>query len=281
MKRLAPAILYAAMFFAAVATGCSKKTVDADTLVAAGKETLTRSQLQQAIPGGLSADDSAAFATAFIRNWINERLIANVARDQVDMSEIERLTAEYRQALIMSSYRRAMATQVADTISEKTLHDYYAANRRQFVLERPLVKGVYLKVPSDAENLKHLRRLYNSDRPDDMDRLEKEAMHSALHYDYFRDRWIDWEQIENRIPANIQSPNTFLSQKKNLVVENDGFTYLLYISAYIPAGDAMPFEAAEPLVKEHLMSAQQRTFDTALLQDLYNKSVDDGFLKIY
>lgn len=274
-------LLFAAMLAAIIAAGCSKKPVDADALVSAGKEVLTRSQLQQAMPGGLSADDSAAFATAFIRNWINERLIANVARDQVDMAEIERLTAEYRQALIMTGYRRAMASQVSDTISEETLRDYYTANKRQFVLERPLVKGVYLKVPSGAENLKLLRRLYNSDRPDDMDRLEKEAMHSALHYDYFRDRWIDWEQIENRIPTNITSPNSFLSQKKNLVVENDGFTYLLYISAYIPAGDAMPFEAAKSLVKERLMSVQRRAFDAALLQDLYNKSVDDGFLKIY
>lgn len=274
--------LFAAVLLAAtLAAGCSKKPVDAYTLVTAGKEVLTRSQLQQAMPGGLSADDSTAFASAYIRNWINEKLIANVAREQVDMAEIDRLTAEYRQALIMSSYRRAMASQVTDTLSEETLRNYYTANRRQFVLERPLVKGVYLKVPSEAENLKQLRRLYNSDRPDDMDRLEKEAMHSAMHYDYFRDRWVDWEQIETRIPTNIQSPNSFLSQKKNLVVENDGFTYLLYISAYIPAGDAMPYEATEPLVKERLMSAQQQLFDTALLQDLYNKSVDNGFLKIY
>ncbi len=281
MKRPCKSKLFAAVLAASIAAGCSKKPVDADTIVAAGKEILTRSQLQQAMPGGLSADDSTAFAAAYIRNWINERLIANVARDQVDMSEIERLTAEYRQALIMSSYRRAMAAQIIDTISGATLRDYYTANRRQFVLERPLGKGVYLKVPSEAENLKVLRRLYNSDRPDDMDRLEKEAMHSALHYDYFRDRWIDWEQIEKRIPTNITSPNSFLSQKKNLVVENDGFTYLLYISSYIPAGDAMPFEAAEPIVKEHIMATQQRAFDSALLQDLYNKSVDDGFLKIY
>lgn len=258
-------------------------SVPADALVDVDGSILTRSEVDRHIRAGLSAEDSAEVSRAYIRSWIDARLIEGVVSTEVDMAEIDRLTAEYRSELIMAQYRRSMAMQASDGIfSDDTLRAFYESHLSDYVLERPILKGIYLKVPEDAPKLKQLRRLYTSEKSGDIDRLEKEALGSAIHYDYFRDTWIDRQQIETRIPIDFtDAVLESIARQKPLDVKSDGFVYLLSISDYLPAGATMPFEAARPLVKERILAARRVAYDTRLRNDLLNKSVSDGTVRFF
>lgn len=268
-----------------LAAACSRGgdvSVPADAIVSVGNEHLTRDELRRHLLPGIAADDSAAFARAYIRSWIDERLVAAVAAAEVDMAEIDRLTAEYRQELIMAQYRRSMARQATDGIfAEDSLQAYYEARKADFVLSRPMIKGIYIKVPDDAPNLGTLRKLYKSERSVDIDRLEKTALNQAVHYDYFRDRWVDWDQVETRIPADLGLPESALKAHKPLEVTSGGFVYLLSVSDYLPTGATMPFEAARPLIKERLLAIKRMAYDAALRNDLLNRAISNGTVTFY
>ena len=182
----------------------------------------------------------------------------------------------------MTKYRRAMSRQAQEgEFAEDSLRAYYEAHKDDFKLERPLVKGVYLKVPDDAPNLAQIRRLYRSDKPGDIDKLEKAALGTAIHYDYFRDSWIDWEQIENRIPLDLASGDVSdIARRRYIEIESQGFTYLLSISDYLAPGAGMPYEAARPLVRDRLLNQRRRAYDSRLLNDLYQRALDDGLMQI-
>ena len=278
LRKLYISAATAAMLLAAACGGGGNALADADVLVVAGNGRLTRSQLHAAMPAGLSAADSTTFARAYIREWIDGRLIADVAAEEVDREEIERLVDEYRNSLIMAQYRRAMASKAGDGIFvDDTLKAYYESHPDDFVLDRPLVKGIYLKVPDDTKNLATIRRLYKSENPDDIDRLEKAALGEAIHYDYFRDRWIDWEQIETRIPVDFSSSDmASLMSHKPVDVTSGGFVYLLSVSDCLPAGSPMPFEAAKPYIRERLLSLSRVEYDKRLRNELLNKALADG-----
>lgn len=263
----------AALLTAACSRGGSV-SIPADTLATCGNDCLTRTELQRSMPAGLTADDSTLFARAYIRNWLESKLIAAVAVDEIDMAEIDRLTEEYRQSLITAQYRRSMARQASDGIfSPDTVKAYYDEHREDFAIERPLVKGVYLKVPQDARELATLRRLYKSERPVDIDKLDKAALGSAIHYDYFRDRWVDQEQIENRVPADIAAS---LAARKPVDITSGGFVYLLSINDYLPAGSTMPYEAAVPLIRERLLTQRRIAYDEQLRNELLARAIADG-----
>lgn len=257
--------------------------IPADALASVGDDVITRRDMQASIPAGLSPDDSTTFAKAYLRNWIETRLVERVAANEVDMELIDRLTREYRDELIMSQYRRSMARQADNAdFAEDSLKAYYDAHVAEFKLERPMLKGIYLKVPTEASDLRQIKRLYRSDRPADIDKLEKAANNSAIHYDYFRDKWIDWEQIENRIPLEFNAQTLAnITQRRYLETEAQGFTYLLSISDYLPAGTAMPYEAARPIVLERLLNLRRRAYDSRLRNDLYNRALENGTLIIY
>lgn len=261
-------------------TACSHSgdvAIPADTLVSVGDDVLRRSELQRNMPSGLGEADSTAFARAYIRSWIDARLIENVAIDEVDRAEIERLTAQYRNELIMAQYRRAMAHQASDGIfAEDSLHAYYDSHSDDYRLERPMLRGVYLKVVDGDPHLHALRKLYNSTRPVDIDRLDKVAMGTAVHYDYFRDRWVDIEQIETRIPAEL-SPEK-LKAGKGIDVSVGGFTYLLSVDDYLETGAIMPFESARPIIKEQLLARRRIEYDTRLRNELLTTAINDGYV---
>lgn len=261
-------------------TGCGRSgdsAFPADAVATVGPQALTRADIAAATPDGLPAADSAAFAAAYTRAWIERRLVEQVAADQVDMEEIDRLTAQYRSDLIMARYRRAMAGQADGIFAEDSLRAYFEAHKGDFKLERPLIKGIYLKVPDDAGNLRTIRQLYKSARPDDIDRLEKAANSSAIHYDYFRDKWVDLEQIETRIPIDFTAATLAkINSRNTLDVSSQGFVYLLSVSDVLAAGSTMPFETARPLVQERLLAQRRRAYDKKLMNDLYEQAVADG-----
>lgn len=274
LRLLIPAA--AALALCACSSG-GDTSAPADAIVSVGPQVLTASRVKAEIPAGLTPDDSLAMAKAYIRAWVDRMLVEHVAADEIDMAEIDRLTADYRSELIMASYRRAMAARTDTYFPDDSLRAYYDAHKSDFLLERPLIKGVYLKVPDDAPNLRTIRQLYKSERPVDIDRLEKAALGSAIHYDYFRDSWVDWEQIETRIPLDFTGDNfTRISKRQPVDLTSQGFVYLLSVSDFIPAGTTMPYEAARPLVRERLLAARRRAFDKVLLNDLYERSVADG-----
>ncbi len=269
--------------FALVISGCTRSgdnSLPADAVATVGNEVITRANIVAAMPAGLPVADSTAFANAYIRAWIERRLVEQVAASEVNMEEIDRLTADYRSELIMAQYRRAMAGQADGFFAEDSLKAYFDAHKNDFRLERPLIKGIYLKVPDDAPNLNTIRQLYKSARPDDIDRLEKAANSSAIHYDYFRDTWVDLEQIETRIPIDFTSATMAkVNGRHPIDVTSQGFVYLLSISDVLPAGSSMPFETARPLVQERLLALRRRAYDKKLMNDLYDKAVADGTVK--
>lgn len=249
-----------------------------DVLVAVDNAVLSRGALARMMPSGLTPADSTALARAYIRQWIDEQLVERVAAADVDMDEIDRLTAEYRRQLIMAQYRRAMALKVSDGMfSADSVRSYFESHKDDFILERPLIKGVYLKVPENSKSLALMRRIYKSKKPADIDRLEKEAPEAAFHYDYFRDRWIELEQIETRIPVDFGSDELrLISSHQQLDVEAGGYVYLLDVDDYLPAGSPMPFEAAEPLVRERLLTLSRLDYDRQLRAALLAAAVENG-----
>lgn len=272
------------MALACILTGCSKghdaeTTVNPDLIAVIGNRQLTRTEVYAAIPAGVSEDDSISLARAYIRRWIDNELVYQVAAPEINMDEIDQLVEEYRRELITGRYRHLMATRGdTDDFSEDSLTAYYESHKADFRLERPLVKGIYLKLEDGAPNLNILKRLYKSHRPVDMDRLENEAASAAIHYDDFRDRWVDWEQIENLIPMEFPTGTTSPLRGHPFECSVGGFTYLLQVDSTLQSGATMPYEAARPIIRERLLTSRRRMLDAVMRNDLYDRATHNNTL---
>lgn len=268
------------------AAACSDKSAvggDSQILVKVGNSVLTKNDLVKAMPGGLSRSDSVHYAGAYIHKWIESRMISDIASGEIDMTDIDRMVGDYRNRLIEMEYKKRMFDAHASTaFSDDTLRNYYVNHNQDFVLERPMLQGVYLKVPADVPNLALIKRLYRSDKQEDIDRLEKEVLTSAIHYDYFREKWIDWEQIELHIPYDFGgNPDAFLKGRDHFETTAGGFVYLLDIKDVLQTGAYMPFDNAKRLISERLTAKARREYEASLMSTLYDKSVKDGKIQLF
>ena len=284
-KRNHNILISAVLLLIILSTSCSNKNKQdsGDILVTVGNAVLTLDDLRKQLPSGLSAEDSTALAHSYIRSWIDSRLISEIASQNIgDLTEIDRMTEQYRNELITYEYRRRMFDdRIKSEITEDSIKKYYDENLTELKLQRPILKGIYLKIPNESPSLKNAKKLYVSTKTEDIDKLEKQCLDGAIHYDYFRDRWVDWERIESLIPAEFGSnPDAFLSTHKNLEISQGDFTYLLSISEYIPSGKTMPYEFAKETIKDILAYSRRAEYDRLLRLSLLKEAEDNGQITI-
>lgn len=272
----------AALIFTALLCSCTDKAPGlADGEIARiGGEVLTEAELLRATPAGLREVDSVAFVDAYVNSWVTDRLIIHEAARLIkDTDEIDRLTRQYRRDLIMWEYRNmAVNADPELQLTDADVRAYYEAHPAQMKLDAPMVRGIYIKMESDDPALRGVRRLYASADRDDIDRLEKVGLNSAIHYDYFRDTWVPAEQILSKIPADLSAAD--LRKGMKYETERDGFTYLLSVSDLLPVGETMPLEAAEPRIRETLDAMRRASLDARLLSRLRADALASGALRL-
>lgn len=273
------------LILSGIITSCntSDRTENEDILVKVGAKSLTAAELAQEMPYGLTESDSIKFARAYIRSWIDNKLVEEIAAQNIpDKSDIDRLVEAYRNELIMWEYRQQMYQSHANkTLSPDSIASYYNLHKNELKSTHPYIKGIYIKISDDSQNLGQLKKWYRSNKDTDIEQLEKYGLSQAIHYDYFRDRWIDWEQIESKIPYDFgTNPDEFLKNNKNLELSIGGFTYLLDITDYLPSGAVLPLEVASLQIKEILINQNRLQYDRQLRQELFDKGVEDGDIEI-
>ncbi len=283
--RLSAAACMSAIFIAIFFASCKHdqgKAIPADAVAQAYGKVLTRADLRQLMPSSVTQADSARLARALIYDWIETQLISDAASKNLDMDKINRMVQEYRNELVSMEYVRLMYDTHAAEIPEDSIRAYYDANKEEFRLTRPMVKGVYIKAADDSPSLAQFRKLYKSHNDADVDRLDKIASTSAVHYDYFRDKWVDWEQIESRVPYDFgSSADSFLRTHHTVDYSQGGFTYLLDITDALHSGQIMPYEAARSSIIDRLRFIDRRSYAAQLKKNLYDDALENGKITLF
>lgn len=277
-----PLFILAACTLTACYNKASDTPVQEKPVARAGNETLYRSQLSEAVPKGLSEPDSIEFVRQYVNRWIDRKLIDQSAASALDMKEIEKRVDKYRQDLVIAEYRRICFEKTADTtFSDEQLTDYYKRHKELFEVARPMIKGIYLKVPDDASNLREIKRLLNLGGKADIDKLEGLVAGTAIHYDYFLDKWVEWRQIEQLIPTRFEEEpmQTFMG-RKTLDISLGGFTYLLKVKEYLPAGSTLPYEHAIPRIRQRLTDRERMNYEATFMQRMRKDAEKNGQVEI-
>ena len=242
---------------------------------------LSRQELLDAMPEGLSPADSAEFADKYIRSWIDDELLYRVAQKNIpDMERIDALVEKYKRDLVIFEYRKRLLSERVDKeFDEQELADYYEKNSDKFRLREAILKGLFVKVPETAPNIAQLKKWYCSTKPDGVEKIEKYALKNVVIYDYFYDRWIPFEEVVNNIPYEFGKPETFLKTHPKLEFNKNGYWYLLNITEYRVAGEVMPYDFAKPQIQEILANSSRLAFNRELEESLYNDAEKSGEIK--
>lgn len=248
-------------------------------LVTVGDSTLTLNDVLSRMPENTTPQDSAAMFANIVDTWLQDMLLREVAQENaIDLDRIDRMAADYRNRLIINEYIRRMKSSRGDKAAEEQVKAYYDANSAEMTLESPLVKGVYIKLPSDADRLDDVRRWVRSSSAASIDEIEKYGLKGAIQYEYFKDKWVDWQEIAAQIPYRFGDADKFVAAHRFFETSDRNSTYLLRITETVPAGSRMPYDFAAPLIRESLVQSQREQYGRSLLESFAENARKNGLL---
>lgn len=239
-------------------------------------------EVQAVLPLSLSAADSVAFVEQYKLNWLKEVLLMDKAsRNIPNNAEIDRLVENYRKSLIAHTYQQELINQkLADEVTEDDLLAYYDAHQFLFKAERPLLKGLFIKVPLTAPQLSQLRRWYKDTTQVAVENLEKYSLQHAVKYEYFYDKWVSIGDILDWVPYDEDELNSYLSKRQSLELKDTTFYYFLNVLDYRPVGAQEPFEFAQIQVKDILLNMRRMDYIEQVKNELYEEALENNKIKI-
>ena len=265
---------------------CKKaiQTDEPDALVKVNDRILTRNEVESLIPKGTTSADSLLLAESYIKKWVKDELVLKIAQRNLgsDKETIDKLVDAYRRSLLRYRYQEKLIQEkLSNEIQESDVLTCYDTNKAKFVLDKNLIKGLFLKVPADAPNLSEVKTWYKSGNVASLEKIEKYSIQNAAIYEYFFDKWVDFDEIRNNIPNQISNPESFLRTNKILEVTDSSFCYFLNIRQVLLKGQVEPFEYAEPRIREILINQRKLDFIKEFEEELYNDALDGGDVIFY
>ncbi len=180
----------------------------------------------------------------------------------------------------MHTYQQALIHQrLSNEISEQELTEYYEKNKELFKLERPLVQGLFMKVPLTAPELNNVRRWYKTPTQDAVEHLEKYSLQNAVKYEYFYDKWVPMADVLDLIPLKVPEVENYVNENRHIELKDTAFYYFLNVSEYRSVGEQEPYEFARPKVKDMVLNLKQVEFMKAVKDDLYQQAVKRDKIK--
>ncbi len=272
------------IFIAFVSLLCACKQTrpidDADVLVRVKDRVLGREEIQRQIPRSLSSADSLLMAESLAKKWVKDALVYEVALrnlEREERAEVDRLVEEYRHSLIRYRYEEQLVRErLSSDFQESDKLRFYEENQSKFVLDKALIKGLFLKVPADAPGLADVKKWYRSTSESAVEKIEKYSVQNAVIYDYFYDKWVDFDQVMDNIPMRVTDANAFLQANRYVEMCDSTYCYLLNISDYLPIGRVAPYDYAGPQIIEMLTNQRKVQFLKDFEDELYNDAVKHG-----
>lgn len=261
--------------------GCEQGTTagQSDVLASMEGHQLHRVEVEQIIPRGVSSADSLLLAESYVKKWVKEQLVYEVAERNLgnEKEEIDQLVDAYRRSLVRYRYQERLVEERLKTdISESDKLRFYEENQKLFTLEQGLIKGLFLKIPVDAPGLADVKKWYKSADEAALEKIEKYSVQNATIYEYFYDKWVDFDEVMDNIPIYVSDPTSFLKGHKQVEVADSSYCYLLNISEYLLPGQPEPYESAGPRIVEMLVNQRKVDFLRKFEDELYNDAIQNG-----
>ena len=276
MKQLPLAII--SIIFSLLSCESNSSSASKEVVAEVKGKYLYRSDLQDALPKGLSPKDSTLFAKDYIQNWIADELLYDVARRNVsDDEKIDQLVEDYRRQLVTNEYKRYLIDEkLSKEISDDEIESYLLAHKSSLTVKTNQIKGLYIKIPVKSPNVNQLRNWMSLKREEDAEKVNQYSIQYAIDYENFTERWVDFDEVMSNIPYNISNSALFLKQNRQLQVKDNEYFYLLIIREASIIGSPFPEELAKEEARANIVLERKTTYLSTIRNEILGKALKNG-----
>lgn len=245
---------------------------------------LYENDLTEAVPAGLSKEDSTRRAENFINSWVREMLLLSKAQNNLPAQdkEMEKKLEAYRNSLIIYAYETELVHQKLDTVvTEEEIAKYYEDHAADFQLRDNIVRVIYVKVDNKAPNLPKVRSWVKSDKPADREELDKYCRQFATNYFLDDQSWLLFDDLLKEVPIQTYNRDLFLQNNRFVEVADSSNTYFLNIKGFMTRNSQSPLAFEKENIRNIILNKRKLELIDRMHDDLYKEAVNNNSIKIY
>lgn len=249
-----------------------------------GDKYLYQSDVIGIVPEGTSGADSSLIINNYIQGWIKDNLILHKAELNLEenQKDVKEQLENYRRSLIIYSYEKELIKQRLDTIvTKEEIQEFYADNGQNFELKDDIVKVRYLKINKKAPKLKKIRRVYKSDKEEDVETLRELAHQFGEKFHLNDEQWILFDELKSEVPVKVSQTNEYLRNIKNIELEDSLSLYFVHIKDYKLQNDISPLSFEANNIKNIIINKRKLSLINKIRSELYEEAFLDKEIEIY
>lgn len=254
-----------------------------DNIVArAGEKTLTNEELIEKLPKIINSEDSLIISNKIINDWaLNQLLIKNaeINLSSEEVEKIEKISSEYYNDLLISTYKNKVASYNSDTlVLDDEISEYYNSNFDNFLLYEDIIKGRYVRLNKNNFNLNEIKRRFRRFNEQDLTFFDSISL-QLLNYSLNDSTWVNKDLFFNKIPVLKDEEIERIVKKTLYVVKEDSLdVYLIKINDFIGINDKAPLDyiyyRIEELIKNKKKVDFIKKFETETIE---NAKLENNF----
>jgi hypothetical protein len=259
-----------------------KKTTAPKVAEVNGK-TLLLSDIKDIFPTGISADDSLVLLRNYVNNWARKQLIAGIAEQHLSKEEkdVSRELEDYRLSILIFRYEQLYLSRRFDTVvSDHELEAFYATEKRNFILTKPIAKALFIKVAEDIPQVKKIAQLYYSNKPADREELLRICSSVAEICTNFDERWVSVDFLADELPMSSQQVESHWATGF-FTTQADGYKYFVHLYEKKAAGSPAPLDYERATISRIIRNRRNQEMLKKLETTIFNNALDHNQLKIY
>ena len=269
------------LFFAVMVifSSCSGDASQGKIVARVYDKTLTRKELQQALPFGLSKQDSTSFAKDFIDQWIKKNIVLKRAENNLteNQKDVSQQLEDYRISLLIFAYERELIRQKLDTsISATEIETFYKQNSANFELRSNIIRLKYIKLPIKTPNSDKAKRWFISKRPDDLKRLEQFVNLYAVNFLLDDSNWLLLDDVIKEIPMGNYTIVDFNSNKRFLELDDKDYHYLVAINGFMVKDSNAPLSFEKENIRNIILNKRKIKLVEQMQLDAFNDAMNEN-----
>ncbi|MFA6126836.1 MAG: hypothetical protein WC699_05990 [Bacteroidales bacterium] len=267
-----------------VSCGPSTKRKVGSPIARAYGNYLYRSDILGLIPPGTTPEDSIRLVKSYIELWMKKKAVVNKAEFNLTEAQknIQSLLEEYRTSLLTYAYEKQMVEQKLDTmLNDREVQSYYLQYKQEFILQDPIVKGVYFRIPRTSVRLREFRDLAHASGDLAYKKLVDLGAQVADYTESFEENWLSFPLLMQKMPGTVQDSKQFLQRYKYLEAEDDHYFHFARIIDYKLPGESAPLEFVKQEIRDVLLNKRKMDFIKQLEESIYNEAVIQNDVEVY
>jgi hypothetical protein len=252
-----------------------KSVIEADVIARVNDEYLYLSDIKSLTKGLVGADSIEALKS-YAENWVRKKMLLEKAIENIPEDDlgITKKTQDYREALLLYEYEKALINKRLDTvIRSEELNAWYERRKNEFPLDQDVFLVFFIKVKKDAPDLDQARKwIMKPKDEEDLRKLEGYCKQFATSYVMDKGMWYDRGKVLANFPINENDVNSMAGSKGFRECKTDEGSWFIRISDVLKKDQPSPIE----FIREKAVKAIIEKRRLALVEKIYERIYRDG-----